>query len=102
MVSEIGFGALQFGGLWASHSDEDSFKALSAAAERGVNFIDTAGEYGYGKSERIIGKFIKDARKKIYIATKTQPLPGPWPASPYDSADDRYPESYLRSDADER
>jgi aryl-alcohol dehydrogenase-like predicted oxidoreductase len=101
-VSEIGFGTLQFGGLWAGQSDEDSINALSAAAEQGVNFIDTAGEYGYGKSERIIGKFIKDAGKKIYIATKTQPLPGPWPPSPYNAADDRYPESYLRSDVDER
>ena len=98
-VSEIGFGALQLGGgIWAAQSDEDSIKALNAAIEKGVNFIDTAGEYGNGKSERIIGKVIKDIGKKVYIATKTQPLPGPWPPSPYDTAQDRYPESYIRSE----
>ena len=101
-VSEIGFGTLQFGGLWAVQSDEDSINALSAAVEKGVNFIDTAGEYGYGRSERIIGRFIKSVRKKIYIATKIQPLPGPWPPSPYNTADDRYPEDYLIRDVDER
>jgi aryl-alcohol dehydrogenase-like predicted oxidoreductase len=81
-VSEIGFGTLQFGGLWAAQSDEDSIKALNAAIEKGVNFVDTAGEYGNGKSERIIGKVIKGMGKRVYIATKTQPLPGPWPPSP--------------------
>ncbi len=101
-VSEIGFGAMQFGGFWATQSDEASIKALNIAAEKGVNFIDTAGEYGNGKSERIIGKFIKDAGKRIYVATKTQPLPGPWPPSPYSKAEDRYPDSYIRSDVDDR
>ena len=97
-VSEIGFGAMQFGGFWATQSDEDSIKALNAAVEKGVNFIDTAGEYGNGKSERIIGKFIEDVSRRIYISTKTQPLPGPWPPSPYNIAEDRYPESYIRSE----
>ena len=101
-VSEIGFGALQLGGFWAAQSDEDSIKALNVAIEKGVNFIDTAGEYGNGKSERIIGKVIKGVGKRVYIATKTQPLPGPWPPSPYSSAEDRYPESYIKSDVDER
>ena len=101
-VSEIGFGAMQFGGFWATQSDEDSIKALDVAAEKGVNFIDTAGEYGDGKSERIIRRFIKGVGKRIYISTKTQPLPGPWPSSPYDTGNDRYPESYIRSDIEKR
>ena len=101
-VSEVGFGTLQFGGLWASQNDEDSIQALRTAIEKGVNFIDTAGEYGYGKSERIIRKSIEDVDKRVYIATKTQPLPGPWPPSPYDTAKDRYPETYIRKDVDER
>ena len=102
MVSEIGFGALQFGGLWVSQSDKDSIKAVRTAVEKGVNFIDTAGEYGYGKSEKIIRKSLEGLNKRIYISTKTQPLPGPWPPSPYDSADSRYPENYIRKDVDER
>ena len=101
-VSEIGFGTLQFGGFWVAQSEEDSIAALHTALERGVNFIDTAGEYGNGKSERVIRKALKGVDKKIYIATKTQPLPGPWPPSPYSKAEDRYPESYIRKDVDER
>ena len=102
-VSEIGFGAWQIGGgSWGSQSDEDSIKALSDAVKKGVNFIDTAAEYGNGKSEKIIGKFIKNADKRIYIATKTPPLPGYWPPSPYCIAEERYPEKYIRDNVDER
>ena len=102
-VSEIGFGAWQIGGeSWGAQSDEDSARSLSAAIEKGVNFIDTAAGYGDGKSERIVGKFIKDIGKRIYITTKTPPLPGSWPPSPYSIAEDRYPESYIRNNVDER
>ena len=102
-VSEIGFGAWQIGGgSWGAQNDEDSIKALHTAIEKGVNFIDTAAGYGDGKSERIVGKFIKDIGKRIYITTKTPPLPGSWPPSPYSIAEDRYPESYIRNNVDER
>lgn len=102
-VSEIGFGAWQIGGeSWGAQSDEDSLNALNAAVEKGVNFIDTAAQYGNGKSEKIIGQFIKDIGKRIYIATKTPPLPGLWPPSPYCIAKDRYPESYIKDNVEER
>ena len=80
-VSEIGFGAWQIG--WSTQSEEDSIKSLHTAVERGVNFIDTAAGYGNGKSEKIIGKFIKDLGKRVYITTKIPPLPGIDPPSPY-------------------
>lgn len=102
-VSEISFGAWQIGGgSWGTQSDEDSIKALNSAIEKGVNFIDTAQGYGNGKSEKIIGKFIRDIDKRIYIATKTPPLSGTWPPSPYSKAEECYPESYIRSNIDER
>ncbi len=100
-VSEIGFGTLQFGGFWVSQSDDDSTRALEAAVEKGVNFIDTAAEYGFGRSERIIGEFIKNVDRRIYVATKSYPLPGPWPPSPYSKAEERYPESYIRNSVDD-
>jgi len=102
-ISEIGFGAWQIGGgSWGAQNDEDSIKALSDAVKKGVNFIDTAAGYGDGKSEKIIGKFIKNAGKRIYIATKTPPLPGNWPPSPYCIAEERYPERYIRDNVNER
>ncbi|MBZ0296694.1 MAG: aldo/keto reductase [Anaerolineae bacterium] len=103
-VSEIGFGAWAIGGSWGPQDDQDSVKALHRALDLGVNFIDTAAGYGDGKSERIIGEVLKARAdtSPIYVATKTPPLPGKWPPSPYCDVDERYPESYLRESVEER
>jgi aryl-alcohol dehydrogenase-like predicted oxidoreductase len=69
-VSEIGFGAWAIGGDWGHVSQDDAVDALRAAIESGVNFIDTADVYGDGRSERLVGKVIKEFPQKIYVATK--------------------------------
>jgi len=101
-VSEIGFGAWAIGGSWGPQKERDSLEALNRALELGVNFIDTAAGYGDGKSERIIARVLKSSSERVWVATKTPPTPGPWPPTPYCSADDRYPESYLRSNIETR
>ncbi len=101
-VSEIGFGAWAIGGGWGPQSEKDSLDALHKAIDLGVNFIDTAAGYGDGKSERIIGQVLKEREEEIFVATKTPPLPGSWPPSPYSLAEERYPESYLRESVEER
>ncbi|HTL30195.1 MAG TPA: aldo/keto reductase [Tepidisphaeraceae bacterium] len=96
-VSEIGFGAWAIGGSWGPQSEKDSVAALNRALDLGCNFIDTAQGYGDGKSERIIAEVLKSRKgEKVYIATKIPPAPGAWPPSPYDLAEDRFSESYLR------
>ena len=99
-VSEIGFGAWAIGGSWGPQDDNDSVAALNRALDLGVNFIDTAQGYGDGKSERVIAQALKSrnrANEKVYVATKIPPSsPGDWPPSPYDRAEERYPEKYLR------
>ena len=100
-ISEIGFGAWAIGGSWGPQDDNDSIAALNRALDLGVNFIDTAQGYGDGKSERVIAQVLKSrkagAAEKVYVATKIPPTPdGAWPPSPYDRAEDRYPEIYLR------
>ncbi len=97
-VSEIGFGAWAIGGSWGPQDDDESVRALHKALDLGVNFIDTAQGYGDGKSERIIGKTLKERKRdRVYVATKVPPKsPGSWPPSPYDAMEDRYPEAYLR------
>nr|MBA3272527.1 aldo/keto reductase [Chthoniobacterales bacterium] len=98
-VSEIGFGAWAIGGGWGTQSDDESIAALNRALDLGCNFIDTAQGYGNGRSERIIGKALKErgGNDRVYVATKIPPTPdGAWPPSPYDRAADRYPEKYLR------
>jgi aryl-alcohol dehydrogenase-like predicted oxidoreductase len=101
-VSVIGFGAWAIGGSWGEQKESDSLEALEVALDQGVNFIDTAAGYGKGKSERIIGEFLKSRPEPVTVCTKTPPLPGKWPPSPYCKIEDRYPESYLRENVEER
>lgn len=101
-VSEIGFGAWALGGQWGGQDDADSEAALHKAIDLGVNFIDTAQGYGDGRSERVIAKVLKERSEQLYVATKTPPAAGPWPPSPYCKAEERYSESYLRANLEER
>jgi len=77
-VSEIGFGAWGIGGPamagptpigWGRVDDAESMAALHAAAERGINFIDTADFYGLGHSETLIGRAFGN-RPGMLVATK--------------------------------
>jgi len=70
-VSEVGLGTWQLGGSdWGNISETDALKILHKSVELGVNFIDTADVYGMGRSEKIIGKFLKETKQVVYIATK--------------------------------
>ncbi len=102
-VSEIGFGAWAIGGGWGPQADAESLAALHKALDLGLNFIDTAAGYGGGHSEQLIGQALKQRRERIFVATKTPPMPnGPWPPSPYCTAAERYPEKYIRENVEER
>lgn len=70
-VSEIGFGAWGIGGdLYGDVSDQDALSTLQRAADRGVNFFDTADVYGNGRSERLIGRMFANRRDQVVLATK--------------------------------
>ena len=70
-ISAISFGAWAIGADWGTVDDKDSLSALHAAADAGINFIDTADVYGDGRSERVIAGFLKErAGERIYVATK--------------------------------
>ena len=71
-ISTIGFGAWAIGGMnWGETDDSVSMAALNKAIDEGVTFIDTADVYGFGHSEELIAKLIKQhGKKNIIIATK--------------------------------
>lgn len=70
-VSAVSFGAWAIGGFWGAVDDAESLRALHAAVDAGVNFIDTADVYGDGRSERLIARLRGErARDTIYVATK--------------------------------
>ena len=101
-VSEISFGAWAIGGSWGAQSDEDSLAALHRAIDLGVTCIDTAAGYGNGRSERIVGRVLRERSEEVFVATKTPPADGAWPPSPYCHWQDRYSEAYLRANVEER
>ncbi len=71
-ASIIGLGTYTFGGGedQTSSNDKNSIDTIHAALDHGITLIDTAPSYGWGHSERIVGKAIKGRRDKVVIATK--------------------------------
>ena len=67
----VGFGAWAIGGFWGAVDDEESMRALHAAIDAGVDFIDTADVYGDGRSERLVARLLRErAGEHIVVATK--------------------------------
>jgi aryl-alcohol dehydrogenase-like predicted oxidoreductase len=73
-VSRIAFGTWQLGGDWGRFDEDTAVTAIRRARELGVNFFDTAQAYGFGASERLLGKALRDEltrnRDQVVIATK--------------------------------
>ncbi len=71
-VSEIGFGAWAIGGSWGETVEENTaLEALRAAADAGTTFFDTADVYGDGRSESLIGDFLRErSGETLFVATK--------------------------------
>jgi aryl-alcohol dehydrogenase-like predicted oxidoreductase len=70
-VSEVGLGCWQLGGAdWGNVSDDQALSILAAAVDSGVTFFDTADVYGAGRSETLIGRYLKQTAAQIFVATK--------------------------------
>ena len=73
-VSRIAFGTWQLGGEWGGFDEDTAVAAIRRARELGVNFFDTAQAYGFGVSERLLGRALRDElirdRDELVIATK--------------------------------
>ena len=71
-ISAIGVGCWNFGGDWDSTDDKKSIDIIHAAIDLGINFFDVAPVYGWGHSETILGKALKEGnlRDKVIIASK--------------------------------
>ena len=71
-IGEVGLGCWQLGGTEFGPLDEETaHQILSAAKGSGSNFFDTANVYGAGRSERLIGKFLREHGEGITVASKT-------------------------------
>ncbi|HAM50493.1 MAG TPA: general stress protein [Nitrospiraceae bacterium] len=72
-ASRICSGTWAIGGwMWGGTDEEESIAAIHSALDRGINIVDTAPVYGFGRSEEIVGKAIAQYghRERVIIATK--------------------------------
>src|SRR5512143_3834427 len=71
-VSRIGLGTWAIGGwMWGGSDEREAVRAIQSAVEKGINLIDTAPVYGFGRSEEIVGKALSGGlRERAVIATK--------------------------------
>jgi aryl-alcohol dehydrogenase-like predicted oxidoreductase len=69
-VSVVGLGTWQLGADWGEVDESDALAVLTAAVDSGVTFLDTADVYGDGRSERIIGRFLRGRSEPLFVATK--------------------------------
>jgi aryl-alcohol dehydrogenase-like predicted oxidoreductase len=78
-VSEVGLGCWQIGGdQWGDVAESDAIDVLRASVAAGVTFFDTADVYGAGRSEELIGRFLKEhPRDNLFIASKFGRFPRP-------------------------
>ena len=81
-IGEVGLGCWQFGGDFGDMQEETAISIMATAVENGVNFFDTANVYGAGRSEDLIGRFLKECSSPITVATK------------FGRGDDVYPNNY--------
>jgi aryl-alcohol dehydrogenase-like predicted oxidoreductase len=83
-ITRVGFGAWAIGGGgwefgWGPQDDDDSIAAIHHALELGVNWIDTAAAYGFGRSEQTVGRALQGLRdhERPYVFTKASLVEGP-------------------------
>jgi aryl-alcohol dehydrogenase-like predicted oxidoreductase len=81
-ITRVGFGAWAIGGGdwefgWGHQDNEESIAAIHRGLEQGINWIDTAAAYGFGRSEQIVGRALEGVTERPYVFTKCSLLPGP-------------------------
>jgi len=80
LITPLGAGTWQWGdskywGYGSTYQEADVQAAYQASLEAGIRFFDTAERYGHGKSERLLGKFIRASGEGVVVATKYKPFP---------------------------
>jgi aryl-alcohol dehydrogenase-like predicted oxidoreductase len=70
----IGGGGWEFG--WGPQEDDESISAIHRALDLGVNWIDTAAAYGFGRSEQVVGRALEGLHERPYVFTKCSLLEG--------------------------
>jgi aryl-alcohol dehydrogenase-like predicted oxidoreductase len=78
-ITRVGFGAWAIGGGgwefgWGPQEDEESVAAIHRALDLGINWVDTAAAYGFGRSERVVGRALEGLAERPQVFTKASLL----------------------------
>jgi aryl-alcohol dehydrogenase-like predicted oxidoreductase len=81
-ITRVGLGAWAIGGAdydwgWGKQDDDDSIATIHHALDLGVNWIDTAAQYGFGHSEEVVGRALAGLAERPYVFTKAGQVEGP-------------------------
>ena len=70
-ISNLSFGASSLGSVFRDTNEKESFEAVEAAIDGGINFIDVSPYYGHYKAETVLGKALRNIpRDKYFLSTK--------------------------------
>jgi len=77
-VTELSLGTASMAALFVDVPDDDARATVRAAVEAGINFVDTAPQYGLGRGEHLTGDGLRDRRHGIVLSTKVGRLLKPY------------------------
>src|SRR5215471_15550480 len=75
-ITPVGIGTAPIGSTsswriyWGPQDEHQAIRAIEAALDLGMNWIDTAPFYGWGRAEKIVGKALRRKRARVYLFTK--------------------------------
>ena len=71
-LSILGFGCGAVGGLMVRGAPSDQERAVAQAIEAGINYFDTAAQYGDGESEKNLGRILAKLKPNVIVGTKVR------------------------------
>src|SRR5436309_4626733 len=80
-ISPVGVGTAPMGSTpewtiyWGPQDEGEAIRAIHAAIDEGINWIDTAPFYGWGRAEEIVGRAVRGRRGRVFVFTKCGTVP---------------------------